>query len=60
MSQSKEEYKLVTGKESENFNERVSELLAQGYELYGSPALSFNGQEMVAAQALVKTTKQLV
>ncbi len=60
MSQPKEEYKLVTGKESSNFNERVTELLQQGYELYGSPALSFNGEQVVAAQALVKISKQLV
>ena len=60
MSQAKEEYKLITGKESSGFSERVTELLKQGYELYGSPALSFDGEQMVVAQALVKTTKQLV
>ena len=60
MSQAKEEYKLITGKENSDFSERVTELLKQGYELYGSPALSFDGEQMVVAQALVKITKQLI
>jgi hypothetical protein len=28
-------------------------LLDQGYRLYGSPALTFNGDRVIAAQALV-------
>ena len=60
MSQAKEKYKLITGKDNADFCERVTELLAQGYELYGSPALSFNGEHMVVAQAVVKQDTQLV
>jgi hypothetical protein len=31
----------------------VSEALAQGYQLYGSPAATFNGEHVVVAQAVV-------
>ena len=60
MPQAKEEYKLITGKDNSEFCDRITELLNQGYELYGSPALSFNGEHMVVAQAVVKTGTQLV
>jgi hypothetical protein len=60
MSQVKEKYKLITGKDDANFCERVTQLLADGYELYGSPAISFNGEHMVVAQAVVKQDTQLV
>lgn len=60
MSQVKEKYKLITGKDDADFCARVTQLLAEGYELYGSPALSFNGEHMVAAQAVVKQEAQLV
>jgi len=53
-------YKLVTGKDDADFCARITQLLAQGYELYGSPALSFNGEHMVAAQAVVKQDAQLL
>ncbi|WP_433134664.1 DUF1737 domain-containing protein [Micromonospora sp. CA-240977] len=35
------------------FCARVSALLDQGYQLHGSPALTFNGEGVIAAQALV-------
>jgi len=60
MSQAKEKYKLITGEDNADFCARITELLAQGYELYGSPALSFNGEHMVVAQAVVKQEAQLV
>ena len=60
MPQSKDKYKLITGRESDSFSVRVTEKLQQGYELYGSPALSFDGEEIVFAQALIRPTKQLV
>lgn len=60
MPQAKETYKLITGKDNADFCERITALLAEGYELYGSPALSFNGEHMVVAQALVKVGAQLV
>ena len=53
-------YKLVTGKDDADFCARITKLLAQGYELYGSPAISFNGEHMVVAQAVVKQGKELL
>lgn len=35
------------------FCERVSEALADGYTLYGSPAVTFDGQRLIVAQAVV-------
>ncbi|PWU50629.1 DUF1737 domain-containing protein [Micromonospora globispora] len=46
-------YRLVTGPDDAAFCARVSGLLDQGYQLYGSPALTFNGERVIAAQALV-------
>ena len=36
-------YRLLTGKDDAGFCRRVSEALALGYQLYGSPAATFNG-----------------
>lgn len=49
-------YRLLTGPDDAGFCLRVSEALDQGYELYGSPALTFDGQRVIAAQALVRQT----
>ncbi|MEV0400450.1 DUF1737 domain-containing protein [Actinoallomurus sp. NPDC050550] len=46
-------YRLLTGPDDAEFCKRVSEALAQGYELHGSPAVTFDGQRVIAAQALV-------
>ncbi|WP_312033971.1 DUF1737 domain-containing protein [Actinoplanes sp. TBRC 11911] len=46
-------YRLITGPDDAEFCARVSSLLEQGYRLHGSPALTFDGQRVVAAQALV-------
>jgi hypothetical protein len=35
-------YRLLTGKDDRAFCERVSEALAQGWQLYGSPVMSFD------------------
>ncbi|MEH6453391.1 MAG: DUF1737 domain-containing protein [Psychromonas sp.] len=60
MPQVKEKYKLISGKDDAEFCARITQLLEQGYELYGSPALAFNGEHMVVAQAVVKQDAQLV
>jgi hypothetical protein len=31
----------------------VSEAVALGYKLYGSPALTYNGEHVIVAQALI-------
>ena len=46
-------YRLLTGKDDESFCQRVSEALSAGYRLHGSPAICFNGQHVIAAQAIV-------
>ena len=46
-------YRLLTGPDDAGFCHRVSEALALGYRLYGSPAATFNGERVIVAQALV-------
>ncbi len=46
-------YRLLTGIDDATFCKRVSEALALGYTLYGSPAATFNGQSVIVAQALI-------
>lgn len=51
-------YRLLTGPDDDTFCMRISEALNQGWELYGSPSLTFNGQETIAGQAIVKEIDQ--
>jgi hypothetical protein len=46
-------YRLLTGKDDATFCHRVSETLALGDELYGSPAATFNGENVIVAQAVL-------
>jgi hypothetical protein len=46
-------YRLLTGKDDAAFCERVSEALALGFQLYGSPAATFNGKDVIVAQAVL-------
>ena len=46
-------YRLLTGPDDASFCRRVSDALALGYRLYGSPAATFNGQTVIVAQAIV-------
>jgi hypothetical protein len=46
-------YRLLTGKDDATFCKRVSEALALGYQLYGSPSVTFNGDHVVVAQAVL-------
>ncbi len=48
-------YRLLTGVDDRKFCERISAALDDGYELYGSPAATFNGESVIVAQALVLT-----
>jgi hypothetical protein len=47
-------YRLLTGPDDAEFCERVSEALTLGYELHGSPALTFDGSRVIAGQALIR------
>ena len=46
-------YRLLTGKDDSTFCMRVSEALKLGYRLYGSPSITFNGTDVIAAQAVI-------
>lgn len=46
-------YRLLTGKDDADFCRRVSEALDLGYELYGSPSVTFDGTDVRAAQAVL-------
>jgi probable phosphoglycerate mutase len=46
-------YRLLSGADDQVFCERVSAALAEGYQLHGSPAVTFDGTKVVVVQALV-------
>jgi hypothetical protein len=46
-------YRLLTGPDDTAFCQRVSEALAMGFVLHGSPAATFNGERVIVAQAVV-------
>ena len=46
-------YRLLTGPDDAEFCRRVGEALDAGYELAGSPTLAFDGEKLVAGQAVV-------
>lgn len=46
-------YHLITGKDDANFCKRISKLLDEGYKLYGSPSCTFNGKDVIVAQAVI-------
>ncbi|MEZ2390562.1 DUF1737 domain-containing protein [bacterium RCC_150] len=46
-------YRLVTGPDTREFCERISAALAEGYVLHGSPAATFNGTDVIVAQAVI-------
>jgi hypothetical protein len=50
-------YKILTGIDNAAFCDRVCQALAEGYELYGSPAITFDGKNNIVAQALVYKKK---
>jgi hypothetical protein len=49
----KKRYRLLTGPDDSNFCQKVSDALNDGYELYGSPSITFNGETAYAAQAVI-------
>jgi hypothetical protein len=46
-------YRLLTGPDDASFCRRVSAALDQGYLLYGSPTVTFNGESVIVAQAII-------
>jgi hypothetical protein len=49
-------YRILTGPDDAAFCERVSDMLEEGYELYGSPAVALSGERVVVAQAVIRRT----
>nr|WP_202885122.1 DUF1737 domain-containing protein [Actinopolymorpha cephalotaxi] len=49
-------YRVLTGPDDEKFCRRVSEAVALGYQLYEGPAVTFNGQDVIVAQAVIWPT----
>jgi len=46
-------YLLISGPDDGDFSSKVSAAIDEGYELYGSPALTYDGERAIIAQALV-------
>ncbi|MET8853541.1 DUF1737 domain-containing protein [Amycolatopsis sp. NPDC004625] len=46
-------YRVLTGPDDAKFCHRVSEALDLGYRLYGSPAATFDGDQVIVAQAVL-------
>ena len=46
-------YRVLTGPDDAAFCHRVSEAIALGYRLHGGPAVTFNGGQVIVAQALL-------
>jgi hypothetical protein len=51
-------YRVLTGPDDARFCQRVSEMLALGYVLHGGPAVTFNGETVIVAQAIVWPTAE--
>jgi len=47
-------YSYLTGPDDETLCKRVCAKLNNGWELYGNPALTFDGKNVIAGQAVVK------
>ena len=47
-------YRYLTGKDDVNFCAKVTKALNEGYELYGSPTMTFNGVNVIVGQAIMK------
>ena len=50
-------YKVLTGIDDSTFCARVSDHLDHGWALYGNVAATFNGKNVILAQAMLRTKK---
>jgi hypothetical protein len=46
-------YRVLTGPDDAAFCRRISEAIALGYRLHEGPAVTFNGEQVIVAQALL-------
>lgn len=51
-------YRYLTGIDDAAFCARITKALNLGWELYGSPTMSFNGQNTIVGQAITKEVAQ--
>ncbi|EHZ2638952.1 DUF1737 domain-containing protein [Salmonella enterica] len=53
-------YRLLTGPDDAAFCQRVSDMLEKGYELHGSPSISYDPEKksIIAAQAVILKNSQ--
>ncbi len=49
----KQQYRFITGKDDDQFCLRISKALEEGFQLYGSPSLTFNGTDVICGQAVI-------
>ena len=49
-------YRVLTGPDDAAFCHRVSEAVSLGYKLYGSPSVTYNGENVIVAQAIIWPT----
>ncbi len=49
---------MLTGIDGQGFCEKVSQHIADGYELYGSPTMILDGKNWVLGQAVVYKGKK--
>jgi hypothetical protein len=49
-------YRVLTGPDDHVFCRRVSAALDEGYRLFGPPAVTFDGDNVIVAQAIVLDT----
>ena len=52
-------YRLLTGPDDASFCHRVSEALSLGWQLYGTPSLTYDADKkmVICAQAITKNVK---
>ncbi|MCJ8322679.1 MAG: DUF1737 domain-containing protein [Rhizobiales bacterium] len=53
----KKNYRFITGTDDDDFCQRVSDALDNGYVLYGEPKLANDGKKTICAQAVVLKEK---
>lgn len=53
MTENRLKYRLITGVDDSTFCERITKLLEEGYQLYGSPSCTFNGKNVIVVQAVI-------
>ncbi|MBV1941780.1 DUF1737 domain-containing protein [Streptomyces sp. BV286] len=46
-------YRVLTGPDDAAFCHRVSEMLGRGYQLHEGPALTYDGENVIIAQAVI-------